>query len=525
MNRTDWLGAAPKIDENSIKKTYETEILVIGCGTGGMFTIASAAEEGAGVIGIDRFRTGTGIRDDIAAIDSRYQKQWGEKIDRFEYITMATQYASGQVSQPLLKKFADESGTVIDWYGDRLAERGVRMMLQSGDTDDRTRYKHFATGHSPDWKGSDDGNGRPLSGNKVLYDYAVSKGALFHYNTKMIKLEQDTDGAVTGCIAVDGDGNYVRYIASKGTVVCTGGYSLNVGMLEALQPWTVNITGGNSSEPGAFGDGIKACLWAGADMDDTQASMLFDRSALRNDQYPGHDAVSGEQKNGFFWMGSQPWLKVNKDGLRFFNESGTYDGILRADEYNRDHVHYCIFDSNWAKYAEQFKMHGCSRLYPFENGTDPKIAAETIEKFMLPGLVKNGYVQKADTIEDLAVKLEMPEDALAATVKRYNGLAYAGEDKDFGKEPHRLTPVDAPPFYGARTAASLLCTLNGIKIDINCQAVGTDGNLIPGLYVNGNDSGCFFANSYPNLSTGMACGRTVTFGYLIGKHLAKKSDN
>ena len=45
--------------------------------------------------------------------------------------------------------------------------------------------------------------------------------------------------------------------------------------------------------------------------------------------------------------------------------------------------------------------------------------------------------------------------------------------------------------------------------------------MIPGLYVNGNDSGCYFANSYPNLSTGMACGRTVTCGYLLGKQLAK----
>lgn len=47
---------------------------MIGCGTGGMFAVAAAAEEGAKVIGIDRFPTGTGIRDDLAAMNSRYQK-------------------------------------------------------------------------------------------------------------------------------------------------------------------------------------------------------------------------------------------------------------------------------------------------------------------------------------------------------------------------------------------------------------------------------------------------------------------
>lgn len=516
-----WLGTPPEIDESGISKTYETEVLVIGCGTGGMFTIAAAAEDGAKVIGIDCFPTGVGVRDDIGAIGSRYQKEYGTEIDKFEFITMATQYASGRVNQQLIKKWADHSGAVMDWYGDLLARRGVRLWHQSGDSNDSARYKHYPTGHAPRWKGSDDGSGNPLNGNRVLYDYALSKGAEFHYSTKMVRLDQDGSGTVTGCTAVDRDGNYIRYRASKGTVVCTGGYSLNIDMLEALQPWTVRITAGNFSKAGAFGDGIKACLWAGAAMDETQDSMIFDRTALRSDQHPGREAVATIREEGLFWMGSQPWLKVNKDGLRFFNESGTYDGIIRANEFNREHVHYTIFDGNWAAYAQQFKMHGCCRLYPFENGADPKIPCQVIAGVMLPGLIKDGYVQQADTIEELAGKLGLPAETFRKTVDRYNALAYSGEDTDFGKEAHRLSPVDTPPFYGARTAGSILCTLNGIHIDTDCRALDVRGDPVPGLYVNGNDSGGFFANSYPNLATGLACGRTVTFGYLIGKLLAK----
>jgi len=516
----DWLGSAPVVNESDIVATYETDILVIGCGTGGMFTLASAAEEGAKVIGIDRFATGVGIRDDLGAIDSRYQKEWGTKIDKFEYITMATQYAAGRVNQRLIKKWAENSGSVIDWYGDRLADRGVELWHESGDSVDESRYEHFPTGHSPRWTGSDDGTGAVLNGNKVLYDYATSLGAEIHYNTKMIKLDQDETGAVTGCIATNPDGDLVRYKAAKGTIVCTGGYSLNLDMLEALQPWTVSITGGNFSEPGAWGDGIKACLWAGARMDETQASMLFDRSALRIDQAPGREQLE-KNEYGFFWMGSQPWLKVNKDGERFINESGTYENVLHANEYNKGHAHYCLFDANWMNYATQFKMHGCSRLYPFENGADPNIPWQAIAGGMLPGLIEAGYVQQADTIEELAAKLEIPAEAMKATVDRYNELAYAGNDEDFGKEPFRLSPVDTAPFYGAKTSGSILCTLNGIQINTDFNAIGQDGNPIPGLYVNGNDSGCYFAATYPNLSTGMACGRTVTFGYLLGKQLSK----
>ena len=65
--------------------------------------------------------------------------------------------------------------------------------------------------------------------------------------------------------------------------------------------------------------------------------------------------------------------------------------------------------------------------------------------------------------------------------------------------------------------------MDGIVIDENMNAMDVDNKPIPGLYVIGNDSGCYFANEYPNLSTGMACGRTVTFSRHVGRYLAKKA--
>ena len=515
----DWLGKPPEIDEKSIAKTRETDILVVGCGTGGMFAVAAAAEAGAKVIGIDRFATGTGIRNDLGALNSRYQKAWGTKIDKFDFVTMATQYAAGHLSQDLVKLFCEKSGETIDWYGDRLKERGVDLWHESGDKVDESRYEHFATGHSPRWRGTDDGTGKRLDGNRILLDYAVSKGAEFDFNTRMLKLEKKA-GRVTGCIARDGDGRYVRYVAKKGVVVATGGYAQNYRMMEALQPWNLRIIGRNGAMPGAHGDGIRACLWAGAKMDETHSMMMFDRCALRPDQKTGVEtAKSGD--NGFFWMGSQPWLKVNADGRRFMNESGTYENILHADEYQKGHCHYTLFDSNWTTYAQQFKMHGCSRLYPFENGADPNISYEVVRDRMLPGLLEKGFVVKADTIEELARKLGLPADELKRTVDRYNDLARKGVDEDYGKESFRLTPVDKAPFYGAKNTGYVLCTMDGIQIDTHMNAIDTDGNPIPGLYVIGNDSGCFFANEYPNLATGMACGRTVTFGRIVGIELAR----
>ena len=513
----DWLGAEPEVAESDIVDTYDTDILVIGCGTGGMFAVATAAEEGAKVIGIDRFPAGVGIRDDLGAINSRYQQEWGTQIDPWDYITMATQYAAGHINQQLVKLFCDESGEAIDWYGDRLAERGVELVHEAGDDDEGDRYKHYATGHSPAWPCDEQGN-QTIDGNQVLYDYAVSKGAQFDYNTTMVKLVME-NGRCCGCIATNENDEYVRYNAAKGVVVCTGGYSLNYDMMEAMQPWNLRIIGRNGSEPGAHGDGIKACLWAGAKMDETHAMMMFDRCALRPDQETGRaTAESGD--NGFFWIGSQPWLKVNADGRRFFNESGTYEGILHADEHQKGHCHYTIFDSNWTTYVEQFQMHGCSRQVPFVNGAEVDIPREVNEQVFLPALIEGGQLVQADTLEELAEGLGLPVDDFVAEVTHYNEMCAAGEDTDFGKEPHRLTPVDTAPFYGCKNTGYVLCTLDGIQIDTNLNALTPEGEPIEGLYVIGNDSGCYFANTYPNLSTGMACGRTVTYGRHVGKYLA-----
>ena len=508
-----WLGHEPEIADSEIVETLDTEVLVVGGGTGGLFAACSAGENGAKTLVIDKLTSG-GVRDDLGAIDSRYQKEWGTKIDKFDYITEMTKTAAGRLDQRLVKLWAEESGEAIDWYGDRLAERGVELWHEAGGDDEGSRYIHFATGHSPKWEGSDDGEGNQLNGAKVLTDYALTLGVEFRYNTPMVKLIKE-NGRVTGAIAENEDGGYVRINASKGVIVATGGYSLNYDMLEALQPENLAIVGLNGSIPGATGDGIKACIWAGGKFDETHSMMMFDRAALKPDAVPGRAQIeSGE--TSMFWMGSQPFLKVNSKGERFFNESGTYEGILHADEFNKDHCHYPIFDSDWTTYIQSFKTHGCSRMFPFPNGAEPNRTYQSMEE-SFPGMIEKGVLFQCDTIAELAEKLGLPADALEATVERYNELYDKGVDEDFGKESFRLSAVRKAPFYGVKNTGFILCTMDGIQIDQSMNAVDTNNEPISGLYVVGNDSGAYFSATYPNLSTGAACGRTVTFGRRAGR--------
>jgi fumarate reductase flavoprotein subunit len=89
----NWFGEAPEI--GSVSNTITCDVLVIGGGTGGLFTACSAAEEGAHVIVLEKFAQGGGIRDDLGAANSRYQKADGCVIDKQAMAQDMYRYANG----------------------------------------------------------------------------------------------------------------------------------------------------------------------------------------------------------------------------------------------------------------------------------------------------------------------------------------------------------------------------------------------------------------------------------------------
>ena len=510
----DWLGEAPEITD--VAATYDTEVLVIGAGTAGWFAACSAVEEGAKTILIEKFGEdygGSGIRDTIAAIGSREQLEDGDNPDKFDVMTEMYRQSNGYGDQRLYRVWADNSGEAIDWYTDRLAEGGLKFRHEVDDHTLDVRYPIYDVGHST--QGSQTQGDEHMT-SRILKEYATKLGLEIHYDTALVKLISE-EGKVTGIYAKT-EAGYVRYNASKGVIVCTGGYSLNKEMLKALQPETVNMININYSYPGSHGDGIKACLWAGAAMDESHAGMLFDRGGIKPDQ------VGCETEGVLFWMGSQPFLKVDLNGNRFTNESGCYDHILH-DAFNLPgHTYAEVWDANYIEDMRRFDTHGCSRMFDHPNGAESVWPLEFNESVFMSQYREKGYVVKADTIEELAEKLGLPVENFKKTVERYNELYDKQQDEDFGKEPHRLSALRTAPFEGIRLSGGyFICTLDGIKIDTNMNAIDKDGNPIEGLYVAGDCSGSYFDGSYPNLLAGCAAGRSVTFGRLAGRNAAHRA--
>ena len=514
-SKNAWLGTAPEIADSEITKAIDCDVLVVGCGCAGTFAACSAAENGAKTICIDQYPEGasSGIRDTIAAIGSKQQIANNDNPDKFKVIQMLQQQSNGYGSMELYHLWADNSGEAVDWYTDILDKNGIKFLHEVDDHTVPSNYPLADVGHSIQWGTNEYSSQFSM---KFVNDYGKSIGVEYHFKTQMIKLTKDGN-KVTGIIATNENGEYVKYVANKGVIMCTGGYSRNEEMLKALQPETIKFTTINKSYPGMNGDGIKACMWAGAAFDDIHSSMLFERGCIKPDQ------VGNENGGELFWMGSQPFLKVNLNGKRFTNESAPYDYILHTLLNQPYQTYAMVWDSNYTKYIGAFETHGCSRLTPHANGTESVMPMFLITDIMNPQLEADGYIVKADTIEELAEKLGLPVDNFKATVARYNELADKGVDEDFGKEAHRLTHLDTAPYYGVRQAGGyFICTMDGVKIDTNLNVLDENNLPIEGLYAAGDCSGSYFATSYPNLLAGAAAGRSVTFGRLAGRNAARR---
>ncbi len=525
---SDWLGEAPEIKDSEITETLDTEILVVGCGTGGWIATMTAAEEGAKVLVVEKRETPTGIREDIGSIDSKLQlASFGEyprfQIDKMEALQDIVRYASGYVDSDLVKVWINESGELVDWLTNLMESTGDwEMTLEGsvGNTDHPERDKAYATGHSP--HKTEQGNTKEVTTNSTFTDFCDATGNVtWKFSTALVKLDQDSNGKVTGIIAQDlTDNHYIRVKASKGVIMATGGYATNTEMMLALQPMTMKMKANVPIGSTADGSGIKAMLWAGGEMDPCHASMMFNRCAVLPTE------TAGYQTNGkWFWFGEQPFLKVNLNGDRFCNESGPYEFMLHSMYMQPMHTYVDIFDANNKQYCEQFEEVGCCRLFKFDNGALSNRDYDSCWASMVEGensMLATGHLVQADTLEDLAKQLNIPADNLVASVERYNELCAKGVDEDYGKAPHRMTPVDTAPFYGVRTCAWHLTTMDGCRINTNMQVLREDGTVIEGLYATGDCTGGFFANNYPNLFTGLACGRTMTFGRRAAKILAAK---
>lgn len=326
------------------------------------------------------------------------------------------------------------------------------------------------------------------------------------------------DGVVVGAL-VRSQGQTVKVLARKGVVLACGGYSRDESRRKATYPPTA--TGATvHPTPVPFsntGDGINAAVQVGA-----QFSAQVDQvgSWMPVSKIPGIEGIEGVWPHLVERM-KPGYIAVNQLGQRFVNESSSYhhfvQGMIQdnASRAAKEAAAWLIADH---RAIRRWGM-GFVRPFPIPLG-----------KYL-----RNGYLTRGDTIEDLALQIGVDPQGLAQTIQQFNANAKKGIDPLFNRgqrvydsyqgdseiQPNScLAPLDQGPFYAVRLYVGEIGTFAGLKTNEYAQVLDLNNRVIPGLYAAGNDQVSVFGGAYPG--PGSTLGPGMTFGYIAGKHAAGK---
>jgi fumarate reductase flavoprotein subunit len=491
------------IPESEIHQQISTDVVVIGAGTSGLVCANAAVENGAKVVVIASSSMPVGRGGSNHAFNSKLMRKLGLKSDPAKEFKEEMQSHSFRVDQDKWWLWVHRSGEAMDWLIDKMEAAGYHSVIEMGNTDPEGIMTMYPGSHS--WLGENikaAGRSQQLVVN-TLAKSAQAHGVQIYYNTTAVQLvrEGKNTGRVRAVIAKTPDSNFCLYEGTKAVVLATGDFN-DEEMVEKYCPWMLPLVraGGGINR----GDGHKMGLWVGAAWQKTEpnAPMML----------------------GGVGPGTQPYraftgLVVNKNAVRHGNEDNIVSFAASAQMQQPDSTIFAIWDSAYAEKAAPWTPVGAYYGGPSE------VSVQTVIEGWEDG-VKAGTMMKADSIDGLARKLELPVAPLKATIEKYNRFCNTGIDEEYGKRSGLLIPVELPPFYGETSKSPwLLCIAGGLRTNIKMQVLDKHGQVIPGLYAVGTIVGDMYSNIYTFREPGHNLGATcVTFGYLVGKDIAQAKD-
>ncbi len=446
----------------------QADVVIVGAGDAGLAAAIESVDAGANTIVFEKMATirstssamaGGGIS--FAGTDLQQRQGIQDSNDLFfEDIMKAGKWKNDQT---LVKVFIKEQLDTYYW----LTALGVKWLkiVRPGGASIPRSHRTDAFEHV-----------------RVLKEAAEKKGAKILFRTRVTELLTDKDKKVIG-VCAENEGQALRVKARKGVVLATGGFGRDTKRMKAIDPRLAElkvIVGA-----GHTGDGHRMAEMLGAYFKHMELDYLKPNI--------GH-ASSGSPKTTLHAYLSGA-IVVNKRGNRFVNESLEDRSLGEASLSQPGQIVYEIFDQRVFD-REQREGHG-------------------INKAVIRLLVK------AQTIQDLASKIEIPPQALKETVDRYNDGVDKGKDPDFGRTNlvrgvEMMTKIDTPPFYAYETTPWLPGTYAGVAVDEDMHVLTSDG-IIPGLYGAGELVGGFHGAGYHG---GTALAKALVFGRIAGRNSA-----
>jgi len=336
---------------------------------------------------------------------------------------------------------------------------------------------------------SENSSGRDYT--EALKKIAEKKGAKTVLNSEVTWIwRQDADpkSAVLG-VEVKRGRKIINVKAKKAVILASGGFSQDVKMRMDHYPKLVSAFN-CTNHKGATGEMIRFAQAVGADTVQMNFIQLF----------PFAEPETGTLDNPAVFPFSGPGrgaIYVNKKGKRFVSELERRD-VCAFAQINMGpgmKPSYCILNA---------------AMVPLMGFKPQEVEAG----------VKKGRLIAADSIGELARKMNLPADALEKTVSDHNRYLKEGKDPEFNKPMNKaMLPLDKGPFYGVAQWPAVHHTMGGLRINKNAQVVDCFGAVIPRLYAAGEVAGGVHGSNRLGTNATADC---VVFGRIAGKNAAQE---
>ena len=490
--------------------TLDTDVLIIGAGGAGMTAAITAADAGMKVVVLESQPAvgGNSVKSTggMNAAKTVYQdkNEFGETAGVEKTLTAAEGYADNEFisnSASIVKSQWEAWQAAPEGYFDSVQLFALDTMIGGKGINDPELVKTLVNGSADaiawlETVGIDLNNvaafggasvkriHRPVDENGKVVSvgaYIVPRLEAAMKERENITLCLDTTatailtneaGAAVGVQAVGKTGNLVT-VNAQAVILATGGFGANLDMVVQYKPDLAGFMTTNAS--GIQGQGIRMAEALGAatvDMEQIQIhpTVQADTASLITEGLRGDGAVL-----------------INANGERFIDEVGTRDVVSAAEIAQPGSFSWLVVDQ---------KMVDASSV--------------------IQGYIKRGLMLSGDSYEALAKELDIPADAFAATMEKWNGYVAEKNDPDFGRTSF-ANPLDTAPFYAVKVTAGIHHTMGGLKIDPETHVLNTDGQIIPGLFAAGEVTGGVHG---ANRLGGNAVADIIVFGRIAGEQAA-----
>ncbi|MBS5449721.1 MAG: FAD-dependent oxidoreductase [Coriobacteriia bacterium] len=464
--------------------TEEADVVVVGFGGAGAAAAIEATKAGARVVLLEMLDIagGSTIANGgfIMMGGTKLQEKFGLEDDVENFYNYMAAAAGANACLDHIKVLCDASPALYDWC----VECG--MDFESGECDTEHHLGGYNAGFSLGYSGNEMARNFAAVANPVprghmpqpnssgfdmftaLSNTVESLGVDVRMGTPAKRLVVDETGRVCGVIAEGPDGE-LAIQATKGVILTAGGFTNNPAMIDENFALLNRRGAGLVAAGNENGSGILMGQAVGAATRGMGCFQIGATISTLNDALPH-------------------CILVDENARR----------IVAEDEYN-------------AFIGKALAMAPSGSCYLI---IDDQYATE--------GGAADSYgepLATCDTMDELAAATGLNAEVLASTVAFYNESAAQGLDREFGKDPKYLTPLEQGPFhvfaYGMDRC--YVGSLGGLKIDTESHVIDLDGNVIPGLYAAGRNAGTIYGWY---VGSGSSMADVLTFGCIAGRNAA-----